>query len=282
MALNMDALGKTMGPFVKDYTWRDAAIYALGVGAGYDDIEYCWERKLKVVPTFSIASIFDFLGHVGVNSGMNLAGILHGEQELIFHRPIPTDGRFVTEGKISHYYDKGEGKGALVIAESDTCDARGEKLFTSILTVFSRFDGGFGGENAPKNDVAIPDRAPDVSVTETPASSQPLLYRLSGDLFDIHVDKDFATMVGFERPIMHGLCTLGFACRALIGSLVPGLPENVRRLSCRFSKPLYPGTPIRTDIWKTGPGKAVWGTVNMATGEAAITHGIFEYDDNPA
>ncbi len=282
MALNMDALGKTIGPIMKDYSWKDVAIYALGVGAGFDDIEYCWERKLKVIPTFSIASIFEFLGHVGINSGMNLAGILHGEQELIFHKPIPVSGSFTTEGRIAHYYDKGPGKGALIIAESDTCGEDGAKLFSSVLTVFSRFDGGFGGENAPKKEREYPDRAPDFTVEEMPSQNQPLLYRLSGDLFDVHVDKEFATMVGFERPIMHGLCTLGFACRALLNSLCPGEPEKARRLACRFSKPLYPGHPIRTSIWKTGDGTACWSTENTATGETVISQGIFEFGDVPA
>lgn len=279
MALNMEALEQPIGPITKDYDWKDVAIYALGVGAGFDEIEYTWEKKLKVVPTFSIASIFEFLGHVGINSGMNLAGILHGEQELIFHRPIPVNGSLVTQGKISKYYDKGEGKGALVVAESDTQGADGENLFTSILTVFARLDGGFGGENAPKTERLLPDRKPDHSVTETPSSNQPLLYRLSGDLFDIHVDKDFAALAGFEKPIMHGLCTLGFACRALMHSLTPGKPENVRRMACRFSKPLYPGVPIRTSIWVISKGRAYWETENVETGQAVITQGLFEYDD---
>lgn len=282
MTLNMDALGKPIGPIIKDYDWKDVALYALGVGAGFRDIEYTWEKKLKVIPTFSIASIFEFLGHVGIESGMNLAGILHGEQELIFHRPIPVSGSLVTEGKIANYYDKGEGKGALVVAESDTRTTGGESLFTSILTVFARLDGGFGGENAPKKERVFPDRQPDILVTETPAEDQPLLYRLSGDLFDIHVDPDFATLAGFKRPIMHGLCTLGFACRALMNSLVPGEPEKVRRISCRFSKPLYPGVPIRTSIWSVNDTTAYWETENVDTGEAVITQGLFEYGDIPS
>ena len=282
MALNMDALGKKIGPITKDYVWRDVAIYALGVGAGFSDIDYCWERNLKVIPSFSIASIFEFLTYIGLNSGMNLAGILHGEQELIFHKPIPTEGSLITEGAITKYYDKGEGKGALVVGESETTHSNGDKLFTSILTVFSRFDGGFGGENAPKIDFAFPDRDPDFVMEETPGISQPLLYRLSGDLFDIHVDPEFAKMAGFERPIMHGLCTFGYACRALIQNLIPGEPEKARRMACRFSKPLYPGVPIKTNIWKTENGKALWQTVNCETGETVITNGIFEYGDIPS
>lgn len=281
MALNLDALGKKIGPVTKDYTWKDAVLYALGVGAGFSELEYCYEKNLKVIPSFSIAAIFEVLSHIGITSNMNLAGILHGEQELIFHNPIPPEGSLITEGKITHYYDKGREKGALVVGESDTYHSNGKKLFTSIATIFSRLDGGFGGENAPKKEVAFPDREPDFVVSASPSSDQPLIYRLSGDIFDLHVDSEFARMAGFKMPIMHGLCTHGFACRALIQNLVPGKSEKVRRLVCRFTKPLYPGTPIKTLIWKTEEGKAVWRVVNAETGAVTIDNGIFEYGDIP-
>jgi len=280
MALNMDAVGKKLGLMKKDYTWKDVVLYAMGVGSGAEELDYTYEKNLKVIPTFSIAAIFDFLGQIAAASNMNLAGILHGEQELIFHRPIPTSGTLTTEGKITHYYDKGP-KGALVVSESDTVDAAGAKLFTSIVTVFARLDGGFGGENAPPNVVTIPEREPDFVVEALPSPNQPLLYRLSGDVFQLHVDPEFARMVGFEKPIMHGLCTLGFSCRALMASLTPGKPELVRRLACRFSKTLYPGDPIKTLIWKTAEGKALWRTINTKTGETVIDNGVFEYGEIP-
>lgn len=279
MALNMEAVGKIIGPLTKTYTWQDVVLYALGVGAGFSELEYCYEKDIKVIPSFSIAAVFEFLSHVGRESNVNLAGILHGEQELIFHHPIPPEGELTTEGRITHYYDKGKEKGALVVAESDTFHSSGKKLFTSTATIFSRLDGGFGGENAPKKEVVFPDREPDAVVKATPSKDQPLLYRLSGDIFQLHVDPEFAEMAGFEKPIMHGLCTHGFACRALIQSLVPGEPEKVRRFACRFARPLYPGVPIETLIWKTGDGTAVWKTVNAETGEAVITNGEFEYGE---
>ncbi len=277
MALNMDVIGEKIGPITKDYNWRDVIIYALGVGSGFSEIEYCWEKNLKVIPTFSIAWIFDFLSRIGLNSEANLAGILHGEQELIFHDPIPTEGSFTTEGTISKYYDKGKDKGALVVGESETFHSNGQKLFTSIITLFARFDGGFGGENTPKKEFAFPDREPDFIMEETTSVNQPLLYRLSGDLFDLHVDKAFAEMAGFEMPIMHGLCTFGYACRALIHHLIPGEPEKTKRMACRFAKTLYPGVPIRTLIWKEEAGKAFWKTENCETGETVISNGVFEY-----
>ncbi len=281
MALKLEAVGKSIGPVSKDYTWKDAVLYALGVGSGSSELEYCYEKNLKVLPSFSIAAIFDFLAHIASTSNVNLAGILHGEQRLIFHHPIPSEGKLTTQGKITHYYDKGAAKGALVVAESDTYHDNGQKLFTSIVTIFSRLDGGFGGVNAPKEQGVFPDRAPDFIVDAHPSESQPLIYRLSGDIFDLHVNPDFAKMAGFEKPIMHGLCTHGYACRALIQSLVPGAPEKVRRMDCRFTKTLYPGIPIQTLIWKTGEGKAVWRTLNASTGKVVMDNGVFEYGDMP-
>jgi NAD(P)-dependent dehydrogenase (short-subunit alcohol dehydrogenase family)/acyl dehydratase/putative sterol carrier protein len=281
MALNLDAIGKKIGPFTKDYTWKDAVLYALGVGAGFSDLDYCYEKDLKVIPSFGITTMYDFMPQLAVTSNVNLAGVLHGEQELIFHNPIPTEGTLTTEGAITHYYDKGPEKGALVVAEFETYHSNGQKLFTSIVTVFSRLDGGFGGENAPVKAIDFPDRDPDFEVEGKPTEDQPLIYRLSGDVFQLHVDQEFAEMAGFEKPIMHGLCTHGYACRALIERFVPGEPEKVRRLECRFKKPLYPGMPIKTVIWKIEEGKALWKVINVDTKEVVIDNGIFEYGDIP-
>ncbi|MBI5550641.1 MAG: SDR family NAD(P)-dependent oxidoreductase [Desulfobacterales bacterium] len=281
MALNLDSVGEKLGPLTKTYTWKDVVLYALGVGAGEEDLQYCYEKNLKVIPSFSIASIFNILALIGIKSNVNLAGVLHGEQELIFHRPLPTEGTLTTEGRITGIYDKGAGKGAIIVGESDTVDAQGRRLFTSICTVFGRLDGGFGGPGAPKSEVQFPDRKPDIVVAAHPNAHQPLLYRLSGDFFSLHVDPDFAKMAGFEKPIMHGLCTHGYACRALCDQLIPGAPEKARRLACRFSKPLYPGVPIQILIWKMEAGRALWRVVNAETGAVVIDNGVFEYGDPP-
>jgi NAD(P)-dependent dehydrogenase (short-subunit alcohol dehydrogenase family)/acyl dehydratase/putative sterol carrier protein len=281
MALNLDGVGKPIGPFTKDYTWKDAVLYALGVGAGFSDLDYCYEQNLKVIPSFGITTMYDFLGELAATSKVNLAGILHGEQELIFHNPIPPEGTLTTQGAIKHYYDKGKEKGALIVAEFETYHSNGKKLFTSIVTVFARLDGGFGGENAPAKETVFPDRDPDFVVEGRPSEDQPLIYRLSGDVFQLHVDQEFAKMSGFEKPIMHGLCTHGYACRALIESLAAGEPEKVRRMDCRFKRPLYPGMAIKTVIWKTEEGKAVWKVINADTNEIVIDNGQFEYGDIP-
>jgi acyl dehydratase/putative sterol carrier protein len=279
--LKVDAIGKKIGPVIKDYTWKDVILYALGIGAGFHEIDYTYEKRLKVIPTFSVAMIFDFFREVAAASEINIAGVLHVGQDIIFHNPIPPSGTMATEGMITNYYDKGT-KGALVVARSGTSHSTGEKLFTSITTLFGRLDGGFGGRNAPHDIVDFPDREPDFMIEALPSPDQPLLYRLSGDTFGLHVDAEFAKMVGFEKPIMHGLCTYGFACRALMASLTPGKPEKVRRLACRFLQALYPGEPIKTLVWKTKEGTAVWRTINAGTGDVVIDKGVFEYGEIPS
>ena len=280
MALNLDAIGEKIGPFTREYNWKDVVLYALGVGAGFSDLEYCYEKEIKVIPSFSIAALveIDFFVSISKKVNINLAGILHGEQELIFHNPIPAEGTLSTVGKTTHMYDKGD-KGALIMAEFDTWHSNGQKLFTNIITVFSRLDGNFDGPKAPKVVFEFPDREPDFVVAEKPSPDQPLIYRLTGDIFQLHVDPEFAKMSGFEKPIMHGLCTHGYACRAAIQSLIPGHPEKLRTFNCRFSKTLYPGEPIETHIWKTGEGKGVWKTINVKTGDDIITNGSLEYGD---
>ncbi len=280
MALKLDAVGKKLGPVTRDYTWKDVVLYALGVGAGFSNLEYCYEKDLKVIPSFSIAAIFEFLTKIALETELNLAGLLHAEQELIFHNPIPTEGSLKTEGQITDIYDKGD-KGAIIVGQSETWHSNGEKMFTSIITLFARFDGGFGGKNAPKNEVVIPERQPDIEVEDQTSEDQPLIYRLSGDVNPLHVDKDFAKMAGFEKPILHGLCTHGFACRLLIDNLIPGQPEKARRMACRFSRPLMPGDPIKLQIWKESDGRALWRVVNPKTGDTVIDLGVFEYGDIP-
>jgi NAD(P)-dependent dehydrogenase (short-subunit alcohol dehydrogenase family)/acyl dehydratase/putative sterol carrier protein len=279
MALDQNAIGKKIGPFTKDYTWKDTVLYALGVGAGFGDLDYCYEKDLQVIPSFAITTIYDLMPELATASKVNLAGILHGEHEIIFHNPIPSEGTLSTAGAITHYYDKGENKGALIIAEFETHHSNGTKLFTGIATVFARLDGGFGGDDAPKKQIDFPEREPDFIVEAAPTADQPLIFRLSGDTFQLHVDSEFARMAGFEKPIMHGLCTHGYACRALIETLIPGEPQKVRRLDCRFKRPLYPGVPIKTLIWKIDDGQALWRVVNAESAEVVMDNGIFEYGD---
>lgn len=277
MALNLDAVGRKIEPLTRAYDWKDLALYALGVGAGFEELDYCYENRLKVIPTFGAAMTFEAVWQLAALSHLNAAGVVHGEHEMVFHHPIPPQGSLVTEGAIAHCYDKGREKGALVVVEFETRQADGPRLFSTRASLFARLDGGFGGSNAPKQDLRFPERAADDEVRALPTRDQPLLYRLSGDTFPLHADPDFARAAGFERPIMHGLCTMGFACRALVARLCPGAPENLRRIGCRFKRPLYPGTPIRTQIWAAGAGRALWRVVQDSDGSVVIDAGVFEH-----
>ncbi len=280
MALNREAIGKPIGPFEKNYNWKDVALYGIGVGAGFKDLAYVYENGMKVLPSYSIGSVFEFLMESAIASDANLMGILHGEQDIIFHNPIPVEGTLTTLGKITNYYDRGEGKGALVVAEAETRHSNGNPLFTNIFTLFSRFDGGFGGDAPPKDDTTFPDRDPDITVDDLPSPDQPLIYRLSGDIFGLHVDPEFAQAMGFEKPIMHGLCTHGYACRNLTNEVLGGEPERMTRFRTRFSKPLYPGVPIQTQVWNIEPGKALFRVVNLESGQIVIDKGICEYKES--
>lgn len=283
MGLNLDAVGKTIGPVRNEYTRKDLALYALGVGAGFEDLDYVYEERLKAIPTFATLSTYNFLTDFFTASGVDLAGIVHGEHELIVHSPIPAGGaRLASEGRIRAMYDKGPGKGALVVAEVETCHEDGRKLFTNVATLFARLDGGFGGDPGPRDAFKMPEGEPDFEEVALPSPDQPLIYRLSGDTFALHVDAEFARSSGFEGPIMHGLCTLGFACRAVVKHLFPGEPERLVRLRNRFSRPLYPGRSIKTQIWRAEDGgdsisRAFWRTINVETGKAVMDRGIVEW-----
>ncbi len=276
MSLNVKARGETIGPLKKRYSWRDVILYALGVGAGFEELEYVYEKNLKVVPTFSIAAIFDFLIQMWEKSAINPAGLLHGEQEIKFHHPLPIEGTFITSGAITDFYDMGQ-RGALVVGTSTTHDQKDNLLFTSVVTLVARLDGNFGGNPPPKRDFFYPKAPPDFIIQDTPSPNQPLIYRLSGDLFPLHVDPDFARKAGFKGPIMHGLCTLGFACRACIRALIPGSPERIKRICCRFSRPLYPGIPIKVLIWKTDEERALYRVINARNQEVVLDRGEFEW-----
>jgi hypothetical protein len=180
---------------------------------------------------------------IGLEANVNLAGVLHGEQELIFHNPIPVEGTMTTTGKITHYYDKGKDKGALVVGESDTFHCQRAKAVHQHLHHFRPAGRRFRRRKRPKKEVIFPDREPDFTVEAAPSPDQPLIYRLSGDVFSLHVDPEFAKMSGFEKPIMHGLCTHGFACRALIGYLIPANRKRRGAWPAAFPKPSTRGHP---------------------------------------
>lgn len=244
------------------YSVRDAILYALGLGYGRDpmdadDLRFVLEDRLVVVPSFSVV-----LGGPGQwmadpRTGIDWIRSLHGEQGLRIHRPLPPEGEVIGRNRVTNIIDKGPGKGALLMMERDIIDAAtGDLLATRTSTSFLRGDGGCGAPpQAQPAPHALPDRAPDRTHHVPTRPEAALIYRLSGDWNPIHADPAKAAKAGFDRPILHGLCTFGIICRALVATACDGDAARLREMGGRFSAPCYPGETIAVDVWDQGDGR---------------------------
>ena len=269
MPVDLKAVGKKLGSVTHTYEERDVMLYALGVGCGSDDLRFTYERDLKVLPTFAVIPAFPAMLNLGGAMEVNPVMVLHGEQRIELHAPIPTSGTIVTTPTIKAMYDKG--KGALVLVETESVDAKGKLLFRNTSGIFARGEGGFGGERGPSGPRNVPpNRAPDKSIAMPTRPDQALFYRLSGDMNPLHADPEFARMAGYERPILHGLCTFGFAGRAVLRAWCNDDPARLKSFEVRFSGVVYPGETITTDMWQVSPGKIVL-TAKTERGEAVLT-----------
>ena len=238
------------------YTDRETMLYALGVGLGRDpmkgrELPYIYEKELKTVPTLATVLAWG-AGALG-GSGINFMMVVHGEQRLKLHRPLPPAGDLVAASRVIGAYDKGEGKGALILTETDLTLRSGEKLCTLGSTIFARGDGGFGGprEGNPKPH-AIPERAADHHFEAETRIDQAALYRLCGDRNPLHIDPEFAKMAGFDKPILHGLCSYGTACRAILENLCDYDHRRILEFDARFSAPVIPGETLLFEVWEDG------------------------------
>jgi acyl dehydratase len=240
-----------------DYTDRETLLYALGIGMGRDpldeqELDYVYERgALKTVPTLATVLARSALLR---NCGFDYTKVLHGEQRLVLHRPLPPAGSLLADSRVVAAYDKGPDKGAVILTETKVRQAADDApLFTLGSTTFARGDGGFGGPaGSGPEPHRLPERAPDLVCALATRPDQALLYRLSGDRNPLHADPALARRAGFPAPILHGLCTYGTACRAVLQSVCGYDHTRIAGFDVRFSSPVYPGETILTEIWVDG------------------------------
>lgn len=265
MPIDVDkALGADMSGDSYSWTDEDVILYNLGVGAGNpptdpQELRYAYEGDLIAVPTYGTIPPFGIMMSMGNVEGLdiNLAQILHGEQELVVHDQIPTSGTVTQTGKVTHIFDKG--KGALVVMEIvSTMEETGEPLFTNRSAIFIRGEGGFGGDPGPAAGNQRPDRDADHVVETVTMPQQALLYRMaSGDKNPLHADPGFAAFAGFERPILHGLCTYGVVAKAVVDHALDGDPFLFGSYKARFTGHVFPGETLITRVWEEGESLVV-------------------------
>jgi acyl dehydratase len=281
MPMNFDAIGADNGYGEAAWTHRDAILYALGVGAGQDDplqeLQFTTENSIgvtqQVLPAFGVVLAMTYARRPDLGN-FDMAKVLHGEQAFTVHRPLPVEGKARVAMKVTGIYDKG--KAALVENETTLTDAQtGELLLTARGGLFARGEGGFGGEKQPVREWPVPQRAPDIERSAAVRPDQTLLYRLSGDRNPLHSDPVFAAKGGFDRPILHGMCTYGITSRLLVHALCDGDATRVRGMAGRFSKPVMPGETLTVRIWADGDS-AQFQTVDGA-GDVVLDRGTFTF-----
>jgi len=241
------------------YTAKDTILYALGLGCGSeagdaDDLKFVYEEGLLALPTMAVvlASPGNWLG--SKESTVDYTKVLHGEQYLTLHRPLPAAGKVVGRGRIVDLLDKGRDKGAVLYAERTILDkASGAPIATLTSAAVLRGDGGFGGKSGPQPEPhKLPESSPKTHVDIKTHLNSALIYRLSGDWNPLHADPKVAAAGGFKTPILHGLCTYGVAGRALVKACCGGDPARLKSMQVRFSAPVFPGETIRTEMWPDG------------------------------
>lgn len=278
MPIDVDkVVGMELPPLTFEYEPKDVILYALGVGAGEEpeDLKYIYENGLEVLPTFgAIPSFFAVLSLFQVEGiDINPVMILHGEQYLqIRKHPLPVEGKFITRPKIANVFDKG--KGALLELETETVDENGDVVFFNVAGEFIRGEGGFGGEKGPSAANHPPDRAPDKVVEMSTLPQQAAIYRLSGDGNPLHIDPSIASMAGYEKPILHGLCTFGYSGRAILSEFCDNDPARFKSIKVRFSSHVFPGETIQTEMWDEGEGEIIFQARTAERGEVAISNAV--------
>ncbi|GGK74666.1 MaoC family dehydratase [Mangrovihabitans endophyticus] len=279
MTLDHSLVGVAGEPVARSWTSTDTILYALGVGAGAADplaeLEFTTENTegvaQRVLPTFAVLAAQARGGRRRKLGDFDPARLLHAEQAFELHRPLPPAGEVTVTSTITGMYDKG--KGALVTTSSVATTADGEPLVTAHGGIFVLGEGGFGGDPGVKDAWKLPDREPDHRVSYPTRPDQALLYRLSGDRNPLHADPAFAARGGYDRPILHGLCTYGFTGRALLHTLCGSDPARFHTMSGRFSRPVLPGQSLTVSIWVDGDGQVLFRTTTD-DGTVVIDRGV--------
>jgi acyl dehydratase len=266
----------------RTYSWsdRETMLYALAVGMGgdpenRDELPFVYEKHLKAVPT--LATVVAWGANIGAERlGLNRALTVHGEESVTWHRPMAAAGSVLASSRVVAVYDKGE-RGAVIERETQLRDADGTLLVSLLRTAFARGDGGFGGPSETSAPHGVPERAPDAAAEFSTRPDQALLYRLCGDRNPLHADPAVAKAGGFARPILHGLCTFGICCRAILQTYCGFEPARLKSLSARFSAPVLPGERIAVRLWRDGDVVSFEATV-PARGVTVIKNGRSRVD----
>lgn len=284
-----DAIGYKFDPQPFTYTQDDLILYALAIGAAADPLDQsdlCFVYELRgdfaALPTYAAIFPFSILWRLSEAPGLefNPALLLHGEQFLRVERPLPLGATVINQARIANIYDKGSG--ALVQLDVATVDEAGQPIAFNRMSVFLRGIGGFGGERGPSSTASTPpDRSPDVSLSQQTQPNQALLYRLVGDRNPLHADPAFAAAGGFERPILHGLCTFGFAARAVLRAFAHNDPARFRSVQARFTRHVFPGETIVTEMWAESPERIALQCKTAERGDVVLANAIMELHPSP-
>jgi acyl dehydratase len=243
-------------PVIQTYGVNDTMLYAVGVGAGSkpEDRPFVYEKALQALPTMAVVLGREAPWLHEAKYGLTLSKMLAAEQSIKIHRPLPPSGTITGVTSVERLHDKGEGRGAIMTIRRALTDAAdGAPIADVRITVFLRADGGFHGPSDPATvPHRLPDRAPDRIEAYRTTPDQAILYRLSGDYNPIHIDEEVAKAAGMPGPILHGLCTYGIACRAIVRGACDNDAGRIRRFDARFTSPVFPGDLILTEMWIDG------------------------------
>jgi len=272
MPINPDAVGSKSDPVETSWTSKDALLYAVGVGAGHEELAYSTENTKdvdqQVLPTFPVVVGWGRGSAMGSIGSFNPALLVHGSQAVTLHRTLPVEGTATITSEITGIYDKGK---AAVVETTSNAVLDGEPLFSTKSAAFIRGEGGWGGDRGPSGPKNVPpERDPDQTITYQTSRDQAFVYRLSGDRNPLHTDPSFAAMGGFDTPILHGLCTYGFTGRALLHGLCGGDAAKFHHIEGRFASPVFPGEALTIRMWSTGDNEAVF-TTSAGEGDAERT-----------